>query len=86
MSGGGGGAGEEGGCNLLIVVFCNRVLSISIKSVPAGHFHIKLMTEAVARRCSVKFTENTCVNFIKKETLARVFFCEFCKISKNTFS
>ena len=42
--------------------------------------------------------ENTCVrvsfliklqasvcNFIKKETLAQVFFCEFCEISKNTF-
>ena len=25
-------------------------------------------------------------NFIKKETLAQVFFCEFCEISKNTFS
>ena len=24
-------------------------------------------------------------NFIKKETLAQVFFCEFCRISKNTF-
>ena len=24
-------------------------------------------------------------NFIKKETLAQVFCCEFCKISKNTF-
>ena len=24
-------------------------------------------------------------NFIKKETLAQVFFCEFCKILKNTF-
>ena len=23
-------------------------------------------------------------NFIKKETLAHVFFCEFCEISKNT--
>ena len=35
--------------------------------------------------------ENTCkarheaCNFIKKETLAQVFSCEFCKISKNTF-
>ena len=40
--------------------------------------------------------ENTCArvsflrkpqacNFIKKETLAQVFSCEFCKISKNTF-
>ena len=25
------------------------------------------------------------LNFIKKETLAQVFFCEFCEISKNTF-
>ena len=42
--------------------------------------------------------ENTCVkvsfsiksqaacNFIKKETLAQVLYCEFCEISKNTFS
>ena len=35
--------------------------------------------------------ENTCkarheaCNFIKKEILAQVFSCEFCKISKNTF-
>ena len=27
---------------------------------------------------------NSC-NFIKIETLAQVFFCEFCEISKNTF-
>ena len=25
-------------------------------------------------------------NFIKKETLAQVFSCEFCEITKNTFS
>ena len=54
-------------------------------------------TEAVARRCSIKkmFLEilensqqNTCaiVSFLIKETLAQVFFCEFCKISKNTLS
>ena len=24
-------------------------------------------------------------NFVKKETLAQVFFCESCKMSKNTF-
>ena len=37
--------------------------------------------------------ENTCTRvsfltkllFFKKETLAQVFFCEFCEISKNTF-
>ena len=40
-----------------------------------------------------KLTENTCArvsrpqacNFIIKETLAQVFFYNFCEISKNTF-
>ena len=55
--------------------------------------------EAVVRRCSVKKVfleisqnslENTFsrvsffINFIKKQTLAQAFCCEFCKISKNT--
>ena len=49
-------------------------------------------TEAVTERCSakqvfLKTSQNlqNC-NFIKKETLAQVFSCEFCDISKNTFS
>ena len=33
---------------------------------------------------SVKLRSFT-INFIKKETLAQVFSCEFCEISKNTF-
>ena len=48
-----------------------------------------LSTEAVARRCSVKkvFLKNLqACNFIKKETLAQVLSCQFCKSSKNTFS
>ena len=32
-------------------------------------------------RCSQK----SCCNFIEKETLAQVFSCEFCEISKNAF-
>ena len=57
--------------------------------------------EAVAWRCSVrkgvlrnftKFTgKHLCQSLffnkvIKKETVAQVFSCEFCEISKNTFS
>ena len=56
-------------------------------------------SEAVTRRCSVvgalenfaKFTgKYLCQslffnNFIKKETLAQMFSCEFCEIFKNTF-
>ena len=33
----------------------------------------------------IKLQASTC-NFIKKEALAQVFSCEFCEISKNTFS
>ena len=33
----------------------------------------------------IKLQVQAC-NFIKKETLAQVFSCEFCEISKNTFS
>ena len=62
-----------------------------IKSNTRGVF-----TEAVVQRCSIKKAflensqnsqENTCArvySFTKKETLAQVFSCEFCKISKNT--
>ena len=40
------------------------------------------------RKISQNSQENTCVracNFIKKETLAQVFSCEFCETLKNTF-
>ena len=47
------------------------------------------MSEAVVRRCSVKkvpleISSQAC-NFIEKDSLAKVFSCEFCEISKNTF-
>ena len=69
---------------------------LSLKSSAIDVWHglkcISLM-EAVVQRCSVKniFLEicqnsqgNTCAS--KKETLAQVFSCQFCAISKNTFS
>ena len=34
--------------------------------------------------CYLSFSVKTC-NFIKKDTLAQVFFCEFCEMIKNTF-
>ena len=49
------------------------------------------VTEAVSRRfslCQSLFFNKVAgprPNFIKKGTLAQVFSCEFCKISKNTF-
>ena len=62
-----------------------------------GHFQKHLFTsiysEAVIRNCSEKnmfleIFQNSPVeacNFIKKDTLAQVFYFEFCEISKNTF-
>ena len=49
------------------------------------------LSEAVIRRCSVinmslKISQNSACKFIKKDTLAHGFFCEFCRIFKNTFS
>ena len=39
------------------------------------------------RRTNKSYTfQHEACNFIKKETLAQVFSCEFCKISANTFS
>ena len=55
------------------------------------HSRLKIWwAEAVVQRCSVKkvffeISQKAC-NFIKKETLAQVFSCECCEISKDTFS
>ena len=46
-------------------------------------FHIDLFLLSVVVRCSDFYLVST--RFIKKETLAQVFSCEFCEISKNTF-
>ena len=75
--------------------FCVLDFRVSVSLVFSVWFFC-LVLEAVAQRCSVKKVflgilqnsqENTCVrvNFIKKETLAQVSSCEFCKIYKNTF-
>ena len=49
---------------------------------------LKTVFRNVIERSSLPemFCEKGACNFIKKETLAQVFSCEFCKISKNIFS
>ena len=50
-----------------------------------------VLQEKVFLEISQNSQENTCArvsffcNFVKKETVAQVFSCEFCEISKNTF-
>ena len=58
----------------------------SIKAVEDDFYHNVIeakYTEEVTRRCEA---EAEACNFIKKENLAQMFTCEFCEISKNTFS
>ena len=50
-------------------------------------FKLKLLQKKVLLKSSQNSQENTSAsNFIKKETLAQGFFCEFCEMSKNSFS
>ena len=62
--------------------FPNRKFLGKVEEAQERWFRL-LLLEAVVRRCSVKKAQAR--NFIKKETLAQVFSCEFCEISKNTF-
>ena len=73
-------------------------MSQTVRLMLVYMFYFECDLEAVTRWCSVKkeflkilqnSPENTweaweACNFIKKETLAQLFSCEFCEISKNT--
>ena len=91
----------------LFACLYRTVFQKNFLKVMDGYLTEPVLSEAVARRCSVKKVflkipqnsqENTCArvsyliklqasscNFIKKETLAQVFSCQFCEISRNTF-
>ena len=81
-----------------ITVSCNAVCSLShynnhIKEAATRDVLYKKMfleisqnsqENTYARDFSIKLQALAC-NFIKKESLAQVFSCEFCEISRNTF-
>ena len=58
----------------------------SVKKGALGKFS-KIHRKRICARASflIKLQSEVC-NFVKKETLTQVFPCEFCEISKNTFS
>ena len=58
-------------------VFCKKVVLRNFGKFTGKHLCQSLYFDKVAGQAS---------NFIKIETLAQVFSCEFSKISKNTFS
>ena len=57
-------------------VFCKKGALINFTKLTGKHLCQSLFFNKVAEAC----------NFIKKETLAQVFSCESCEISKNTLS
>ena len=59
-------------------VFCKKGVLIAFTKFTGKHLCQSYFINKVAG------LSEAC-NFIKKETLAQVFSCEFCEISKNTF-
>ena len=47
---------------------------------------IRVFNTLAGAKQKINITGAATCNFVKKETLAQVFSCEFCEISKNTFS
>ena len=56
-------------------MFCKKGVLRNFAKSTGKHQYQSLFFNKVAGACS----------FIKKETLAQVFSCEFCEICKNTF-
>ena len=56
-------------------VFCKKGVLRNLTTFTGKHLCQSLFFDKVAGPC----------NFLKKETLAQVFSCEFCQISKNSF-
>ena len=69
----------------LLTHFCPIIFFIPSENIRKQYFSgfHGVRTEAVTQRCSVI---TVACNFIKRESLAQLFSCEFGKISKNTFS
>ena len=74
------------------MLFSERYCLLIITETVAQRCHVKKFSQKfhkIYMKTPVPeslFSEAESCNFIKKETLAQVFSCEFCKIAKNTFS
>ena len=82
-----------------MIGFCRKRILISLKLVTAEAVARRCSVKKVFLQISQNLQENTfarvsfliklqtsACNFIKKETLVQVFYCEFYKISQNNFS
>ena len=64
-------------------IFCNKNVLRNFDKFTGKHLCWSFFFNKVAT--SVAGCRFSACNFIKKETLAQTFSCEFCKIFKNTF-
>ena len=65
--------------------FCEKGVLRNFAKFLRKHFCQSLFFNKVAGASLFNKVAGAACNFIEKETLAQVFSCEFCKISKNTF-
>ena len=63
----------------IVLIFKLSYASRFVDSTNSRVSDTEAATRGVLQLCSGPY------NFIKKETMAQVFSCEFCEISKNTF-
>ena len=70
-----------------VVQMASEILRAATRDVLQKMVFLKCSLENTCARVSflIKLQVSAC-NFIEKETLVQEFSCEFCKISKNTFS
>ena len=64
----------------------HSLMYISLHLIRFHEIHIKYVKRKTftIKKKGIQRKPEAC-NFIKKETLAQAFSCEFCEISKNTF-
>ena len=79
--------------NMLITLLVLRIWFVKDLKWHINHksSHLRCSVESCSLKCykihrKTPAPEPPAYNFIQKETLAQVFSCEFCEISKNTFS
>ena len=69
--------------HILYQLYISLVIDRNIEKQPPKVFYKKGVLRNFAKFTGKQLCQSL---FIKKETLAQVFSCEFCKISKHTFS
>ena len=65
--------------------FCGNLFCNKVAGCRSGGFLAKFTGKHLCQSLYLNKVADLAYNFIKIETLAQVFSCEFCKIAKNTF-